>query len=180
MLKNINATTLTENKKTSEGTYSISLYKEYEKNGDSSIFELDIEQNIIYDMINSSKLTINLEELKNIDPKWRRLHLLENMSDTDKSKYDKIIVLMREILTNKNSEKLDIIKNLIILLRQYVKFSNTEKDEFGEVMTQLEFVKKMIKELPDDIWSNKNVQGTAARSRSNWGARDILLTWRRW
>lgn len=158
MLKNINAPTLTENKKTSEGTYSISLYKEYEKNGDSSIFELDIEQNIINDMINSSKLTINLEELKNIDPKWRRLHLLENMSDTDKSKYDKIIVLMREILTNKNYEKLDIIKNLIRLLRQYVKFSDTEKDEFGEVMTQLEFVKKMIKELPDDIWSNKNAK----------------------
>ena len=54
--------------------------------------------------------------------------------------------------------KLKQLKNIIELLRVYVKTATVEQRKFGEVMTPLETVKEMISILPPDVWQNPNLK----------------------
>jgi hypothetical protein len=73
---------------------------------------------------------------------------------------DKDLNLFKRIkaLTDKNIGKMDHIKDIILMLREYVKVGEVEKKKFGEVMTPLELVKEMLATLPEDVWSNPNLK----------------------
>jgi hypothetical protein len=73
---------------------------------------------------------------------------------------DKDLNLFKRIkaLTDKNIGKMDHIKDIILMLREYVKVGEVEKKKFGEVMTPLELVKEMLATLPEEVWSNPNLK----------------------
>jgi hypothetical protein len=54
--------------------------------------------------------------------------------------------------------KMEHLKSVITMLKNYVKVGEVKKKEAGEVMTPLELVKEMLATLPEDVWSNPNLK----------------------
>jgi hypothetical protein len=71
---------------------------------------------------------------------------------------DRNLFLRIKGLINSGIGKYDHIKDVILMLREYVKVGEVEKKKFGEVMTPLELVKEMLATLPDEVWSNPNLK----------------------
>ena len=61
-------------------------------------------------------------------------------------------------LTDKSINRMDHIKDVILMLRNYVKVGEVEQKKFGEVMTPLDLVKEMLSTLPEEVWSNPNLK----------------------
>ena len=61
-------------------------------------------------------------------------------------------------LINSGVGKYEHIKDVVLMLREYVKVGEVEKKKFGEVMTPLELVKEMLATLPEEVWSNPNLK----------------------
>jgi site-specific DNA-methyltransferase (adenine-specific) len=57
-----------------------------------------------------------------------------------------------------NLGKMDYIKEVIKLLKDYVLIADVKQKEAGEVMTPLWFVKEMLSVLPEDSWSNPELK----------------------
>ena len=50
------------------------------------------------------------------------------------------------------------IKDVVTMLREYVKVSKTKVKEFGEVMTPISLVEEMLDTLPYEVWTNPNLK----------------------
>jgi hypothetical protein len=130
--------------------YTKKHYENFETNKDMNVFE-----EIIDDMI--------LEGISGMNDSFRKA--ISTLSRDKKrmtilSLLDKDINLFKRIkaLTDKSINKMDHIKDVILMLREYVKVGEVEKKKFGEVMTPLELVKEMLSTLPEDVWTNPNLK----------------------
>ena len=131
-------------------TFSSTHYQEYQETGDKNIFEEVIEMMILEGVAGMNNSTRNL--LKSMPTEKKRttmLGLLTNGSSSHIQMFNKIKGLL-----NKDISRLEHIKDIIMLLRDYVKVGDVEQKKFGEVMTPLELVKEMLNTLPEEIWSN--------------------------
>jgi site-specific DNA-methyltransferase (adenine-specific) len=61
-------------------------------------------------------------------------------------------------LIDKEINKMEHIKDVVLMLREYVIVGEVEQQKFGEVMTPMEVVKEMLNTLPDEVWSNPNLK----------------------
>ena len=131
-------------------TYSASDYEHYAKNGDKNHFE-EIIESMIIDGISG----MNDSFRKAIDslPRDQKRMAILSLLDKDLNLFKRI-----KALTNKNIGKMEHIKDIILMLREYVKVGEVEKKKFGEVMTPLSLVKEMLLTLPEDVWSNPNLK----------------------
>jgi hypothetical protein len=82
----------------------------------------------------------------------KRMAIL-SLLDKDRNLFKRI-----KALTDKGINKMDHIKDVILMLREYVKVGEVEKKKFGEVMSPLELVKEMLSTLPEDVWTNPNLK----------------------
>ena len=132
-------------------TYSVSHYKEFEKTGNKDIFE-----NIIDSMIMDGIAGMNESFRRAISslPKDKKRLAILSILDKDRNLFAKI----KESITDINLSKIDHVKNIILMLREYVKIAEVEKKKFGEVMTPLDLVKEMLNTLPTEVWSNPNLK----------------------
>ena len=131
-------------------TYSVSHYEHYNQNSDKNYFE-DIIDKMILDGISGMNDTFK-NAISNLSKDKKRMTIL-SLLDKDLNLFKRI-----KALTDKNINKMDHIKDIILMLREYVKVGEVEKKKFGEVMTPLELVKEMLATLPEDVWSNPNLK----------------------
>lgn len=131
-------------------TYSVSHYEEYKKTGNSNIFEEVIDSMILYGIAGMNDSFRNA--ISNLPIEDKRMAIL-SLLDKDLNLFKKI-----KALTNKSINRLEHIKDIILMLREYVKVGEVEKKKFGEVMTPLELVKEMLATLPEEVWSNPNLK----------------------
>ena len=131
-------------------TYSVSHYEHYNQNNDKNYFEEIIDM-MILDGISGMNDTFR-NAIRNLDRDKKRMTIL-SLLDKDLNLFKRI-----KALTDKNINKMDHIKDIILMLREYVKVGEVEKKKFGEVMTPLELVKEMLATLPEDVWSNPNLK----------------------
>lgn len=126
-------------------------YEEFEKTGNKDIFE-----NIIDSMIMDGIAGMNESFRKAISslPKDKKRLAILSILDRDRNLFAKI----KESITDINLSKIDHVKNIILMLREYVKIAEVEKKKFGEVMTPLDLVKEMLNTLPAEVWSNPNLK----------------------
>lgn len=129
-------------------TYSASDYMEYEKTGNKNLFEEVIDK-MMMEEIN--------ESLKNVVSKLpiekKRMAIL-SLLDKDRNLFMKI----KSFITTEKLSKVEHLKEVILMLREYVKVGEVEKKKYGEVMTPLELVKEMLATLPKEVWSNPNLK----------------------
>lgn len=82
----------------------------------------------------------------------RRMAMLSIMDD-DRKLFEqyKNIIKSEEVCGN-------YAKEVIQILREYVKVADTEVKEHGEVMTPLTLVNEMLDKLPSEVWINPNLK----------------------
>jgi site-specific DNA-methyltransferase (adenine-specific) len=131
-------------------TYSTTHYEEFKRTGNQNLFE-EIVDSMVLDGISGMNESFK-RAISNLPLEEKRMAIL--------SLLDKDLNLFRKIkaLTNKDINRVDHIKDVIVMLRDYVKVGEVEKKKFGEVMTPLELVKEMLATLPEDVWSNPNLK----------------------
>ena len=131
-------------------TYSVSDYEHYNQNGDLNYFEEVIDA-MILDGISGMNDTFR-NAIRGLSRDKKRMTIL-SLLDKDLNLFKRI-----KALTDKNIGKMEHIKDIILMLREYVKVGEVEKKKFGEVMTPLELVKEMLATLPEEVWSNPNLK----------------------
>lgn len=131
-------------------TYSVANYEHYEKHGDKNYFEEVIDMMILDGISGMNDSFRNAISILSKDKK--RMAIL-SLLDKDRNLFKRI-----KALTDSNINKMDHIKDIILMLREYVKVGEVEKKKFGEVMTPLELVKEMLATLPEEVWSNPNLK----------------------
>jgi site-specific DNA-methyltransferase (adenine-specific) len=131
-------------------TYSTAHYEEFKRTGNQNLFE-EIIDSMVLDGISGMNESFK-RAISNLPLEEKRISIL--------SLLDKDLNLFRKIkaLTNKDINRVEHIKDVIVMLRDYVKVGEVEKKKFGEVMTPLELVKEMLATLPEDVWSNPNLK----------------------
>lgn len=131
-------------------TYSNQHYQQFTEKGDINLFEEIIDSMIlegIFGMNETFKKAISM-----LPKKDKRMAILSVM-DKDRNLYGRI-----KALSDDKINKLDHIKDVILMLREYVKVGEVEKKKYGEVMTPLELVKDMLNTLPEEVWSNPDLK----------------------
>jgi hypothetical protein len=131
-------------------TYSTTHYEHYNQNGDRNYFEEVIDKMILDGIAGMNETFRNA--IMSLDRDKKRMTIL-SLLDKDLNLFKRI-----KALTDKNIGKMDHIKDIILMLREYVKVGEVEKKKFGEVMTPLELVKEMLATLPEEVWSNPNLK----------------------
>ena len=129
----------------SEPVYLEKHYDEYKLNKNPIIFE-EIVDMLMLDYFDDKFKS----KIKNMPRHKKRLMILA-LLDKDRNLFMKAKALFED-----NYPKLKHIKDLITILREYVRVGEVEKKKFGEVMTPLELVKDMLHTLPEKVWTNPN------------------------
>jgi hypothetical protein len=140
---------LSENMNNSGSTYSQSTYNEYYKTGKKDLFEEVIDSLMLNKYSNDDSFT---EKVRSATPDKKRMLILTRL-DNDKNLWTKITDLIW-----KSNNRMDYIKEVVLMLREFVKVGEVEKKKYGEVMTPLELVEDMLNTLPKDVWSNPNLK----------------------
>jgi type I restriction-modification system DNA methylase subunit len=126
-------------------------YKEYNETGDKNIFE-DIIDKMILDQVAGMNETFRTAISKL--PKDRKRMAILSLLDKDRNLFTKI----KDSITTEGLSKIEHVKNIVLMLREYVKIAEVEKKKFGEVMTPLDLVKEMLATLPEEVWSNPDLK----------------------
>ena len=121
-----------------------------EKPLDSNYFEELVDKMVLDEIPGINQEFINV--INGLPRSQKRMAILSIL--------DKDLNLFRRIkaLTDQNINKMEHIKDIILMLRKYVHVGKVEKKKFGEVMTPLELVKEMLSTLPEEVWSDPNLK----------------------
>jgi site-specific DNA-methyltransferase (adenine-specific) len=125
-------------------------YEEYQKTGDINYFEEVIDA-MVLDGISGMNDSFK-NAISNLSREKKRMTIL-SLLDKDLNLFKRI-----KALTDNSINKMDHIKDVILMLREYVKVGEVEKKKYGEVMTPLDLVKEMLATLPEDVWSDPNLK----------------------
>ena len=112
-----------------------------------NLYEELIEQMIIDEIfrLNPEKR----EMFMNFPTGKRRRMVLKELNKKDKSFFmDVILKNMLGVNTNPS----EYIKELVLSIRKFIKVTDTERKQFGEVMTPISLVEDMLDTLPKDVW----------------------------
>jgi len=131
-------------------TYSTAHYEHYNQNGDRNYFEEVIDAMILSEIggMNETFRTA----ISNLPRDRKRMTIL-SLLEKDIKLFNKI-----KALVDKDINKMEHIKDVVLMLREYVKIADVEKKKYGEVMTPLDLVKEMLNTLPKEVWSNPNLK----------------------
>lgn len=91
--------------------------------------------------------------LLNTDPRKRRSGIL---SILDKGR--NMFMSIKNVIKSNTLNKTEHIKDVVRMLRDYVKVGEVEKKKFGEVMTPISLVNEMLDTLPSEVWSNPDLK----------------------
>ncbi|MFW6008305.1 MAG: Eco57I restriction-modification methylase domain-containing protein [archaeon] len=93
------------------------------------------------------------ETLESLPTDKKRLAIL-SILDKDRGLFVKI----KNMINSNDLTKVEYIKELVKMLREYVKVGDVEVKKHGEVMTDLSLVELMLDQLPNEVWSNPHLK----------------------
>jgi len=91
--------------------------------------------------------------INNHSPRAKRGSILSKL-DKDR----KLFLKIAEKALKQKMPKLDYMREVLSMLREYVKVGEIEKKKFGEVMTPIDLVEEMLHKLPKNVWTNPNLK----------------------
>ena len=134
----------------------------FQKNGKKNLFEEIITINTIEEDENLSEddklKLISVLNSNEYTPFQKRIMIMRTL-DKEKEFSSQIGIILRERLP-----KMEMVKRIMLVFRDYYTKKDVLKKEFGEVLTSVETVKNMIKEIDNDFWNNPyNEDGSIKR-----------------
>lgn len=130
-------------------TYSRSHYAHYMQNRDLNYFEEVVDMLILDEYARKAGLSESYKNaISNLSRDKKRMAIL-TLLDKNRDLYKNI-----KALVDKNVNRMDHLKEIIVMLREYVKVGEVDVKKYGEVMTPLNFVDEILDALPKEVWSN--------------------------
>lgn len=130
-------------------TYSTAHYEEFEKTGNQGIFEDVIDRMILEGISGMNESFRNV--ISNLPKRDKRMAIL-SLLDKDLNLFKNI----KALISTEKLSKVEHLKQVILMLREYVKVGPEERKKFGEVMTDLNLVKHILSKIPEDDFKNPN------------------------
>lgn len=103
-------------------------------------------------------MTSELRMLIEKAPIEKQRAMILNVMEVNNVEHRLLCNEIQKSMENPDTSEASHIKEVVQMLRKYVKVSKTEVKTMGEVMTPIELVEEMLDTLPHDIWSNPNLK----------------------
>lgn len=142
-------------KGTTFSTIKPGIYEEFQKSGDAEVFEKAI---LDYELMKNAKAK-NAQEtaeyILSLPKSERRLAslILFDAKENSNVAWSKLIEHVRS-----SNTKMEYIKGVLEVLKKFIKDGEVEVKKYGEVMTPLWLVLKMLNELPKEVWKNPSLK----------------------
>ena len=127
----------------SDKNNSVTL-EEYQLTKNKNIFEEVIDK-----MMLESFTPEFSDKIMNMPLKDKRMAIL-SLIDKDRNLFIKI----KSFISSEKLSKVEHLKEVILMLREYVKVGEVEKKKFGEVMTDLNLTKHILSRIPKEAFEN--------------------------
>ena len=92
------------------------------------------------------------------DKRMAALAIIEEFNVDNRKLHSLLFKKMKESTYGDNYNRMSYIKAVVRMLREYVNVGKEEVKKFGEVMTPIELVEKMLDTLPYEVWSNPDLK----------------------
>lgn len=117
-------------------------------------------ENLIQDMIvdGINGMTPELKEMIQTAPVEKRRSMILTILEENNVEHRLLCNKIQKTNNTENHSEMNHIKDVVTMLRDYVKVSATEVKTMGEVMTPITLVEEMLDTLPHDVWSNPNLK----------------------
>ena len=120
-------------------------------NAKKNQFETLIDQMMIDEVSGIDKdIKITLEGLSTSKKRMAILSILDGDRD--------LFIKVKNMMKDESIGKYHYSKEIVKMLREYVKVGEVEKKAFGEVMTPISLVQDMLDTLPKEVWSNPKLK----------------------
>ena len=116
----------------------------------------DLIQDMIVDGIDG--MTPEIKEMILSAPIEKRRSMILTILEENNVEHRLLCNKIQNTVSTKNHSEMNHIKDVVTMLREYVKVSKTEVKTMGEVMTPIELVEEMLDTLPYEVWTNPNLK----------------------
>lgn len=116
----------------------------------------DLIQEMIIDGING--MTDELKQLIQNAPVEKRRSMILTVLEENNVEHRLLCNRIHKTVDTNNHSEMNHIKDVVGMLREYVKVSATEVKTMGEVMTPITLVEEMLDTLPYEVWTNPNLK----------------------
>lgn len=117
-------------------------------------------EELIHDMIIDGIVGIT-PEIKNLiqtAPIEKRRSMILTILEENNVEHRLLCNKIQKAINVDDYSEMNHIKEIVGMLREYVKVSATEVKKHGEVMTPLNLVEEMLDTLPYEVWTNPNLK----------------------
>lgn len=120
----------------------------------------NLYESIIQDMIvdGIDGMTPEIKKLIQNAPVEKRRSMILTILEENNVEHRLLCNKIQKAIEVDNYSEMNHIKDVVSMLREYVKVSKTEVKEFGEVMTPITLVEEMLDTLPYEVWTNPNLK----------------------
>ena len=116
----------------------------------------DLIQGMIIDGING--MTPEIKELIQNAPIEKRRSMVLTILEENNVEHRLLCDKIQRTISVDDYSEMNHIKDVVTMLRDYVKVSATEVKTMGEVMTPISLVEEMLDTLPYEVWTNPNLK----------------------
>lgn len=113
-------------------------------------------QEMIIDGING--MTPEMKSLIQNAPVEKRRSMILTVLEENNVEHRLLCSRIHKTVNTNNHSEMNYIKDVVGMLREYVKVSETEVKTMGEVMTPITLVEEMLDTLPYEVWTNPNLK----------------------
>lgn len=120
----------------------------------------NLYENLIQDMIidGINGMTPEIKQFIQNAPVEKRRSMILTILEENNVEHRLICNKIQKTIEVDGYSEMNHIKDVVSMLREYVKVSKTEVKEFGEVMTPITLVEEMLDTLPYEVWNNPNLK----------------------
>lgn len=116
----------------------------------------DLIQEMIIDGIDG--MSDEIKELIQSAPVEKRRSMILTIMEENNVEHRLLCDRIEKTVNVDDYSEMNHIKDVVGMLREYVKVSKTEVKTMGEVMTPISLVEEMLDTLPYEVWSNPNLK----------------------
>lgn len=116
----------------------------------------DLIQEMIIDGVNG--MTPEMKSLIQNAPVEKRRSMILTVLEENNVEHRLLCSRIHKTVDTNNHSEMNHIKDVVGMLREYVKVSATEVKTMGEVMTPIILVEEMLDTLPYEVWTNPNLK----------------------
>lgn len=120
-----------------------------------NIYE-DLIQEMIIDNING--MTPEIKSLIQNAPIEKRRPMILTILEENNVEHRLVCSRIQKTVDTPNYSEMAHIKDVVSMIREYVKVSPTEVKTMGEVMTPISLVEEMLDTLPYEVWTNPDLK----------------------